>query len=58
MSATLKHTELGELKGNVVDGSAQFLGLKYATLKNRLAPAELLDSYGSAPPDATSFGCV
>jgi len=56
MSASLKHAELGELKGNVVDGTAQFLGLKYATLKNRLAPAELVDSYESGSTDASKYG--
>jgi hypothetical protein len=58
MSATLKHEHLGELKGNSVDGAVQFLGLKYATLKNRLATAELVDSYGSGITDATRYGSV
>lgn len=56
MSAILKHAELGELHGNSVDGAVQFLGLKYATLKNRLANAELLESYRSGVTDATKFG--
>jgi hypothetical protein len=55
MSASLQHRELGELKGNIVDGTAQFLGLKYATLKDRLAAAELL-SNGRGPTDATKYG--
>jgi hypothetical protein len=58
MSATLKHEHLGELKGNSVDGAVQFLGLKYATLKNRLATAELVNSYGSGTTDATRYGSV
>jgi hypothetical protein len=58
MSATLKHEHLGELKGTSVDGAVQFLGLKYATLKNRLATAELVDSYGSGTTDATKYGSV
>ena len=56
MSATLKHTGLGELQGNSVDGTVQFLGLKYATLKNRLATAELVENYGTETTDATNYG--
>jgi hypothetical protein len=56
MSTSLQHSELGELKGNIIDGVAQFLGLKYATLKNRLATAELLSNYGQEPTDATKYG--
>jgi hypothetical protein len=52
------HPHLGELKGNSVDGAVQFLGLKYATLKNRLATAELVDSYDSGTTDATRYGSV
>jgi hypothetical protein len=58
MSVTLKHAHLGELKGNSVEGAVQFLGLKYAALKNRLAAAELVDSYGSRSTDATRYGSV
>lgn len=56
MATTLQHAELGEIRGNTVDGVVQFLGLKYATLKDRLASPELLDSYGPGPTDATKFG--
>ncbi|KAH4057476.1 hypothetical protein HBI24_137270 [Parastagonospora nodorum] len=56
MSTTLKHGSLGELKGNIKDGVAEFLGLKYATLKDRFASAELLDRYGPGPTDATKYG--
>lgn len=58
MSATLQHTRLGELKGNEVDGVAQFLGLKYANIKDRLAPAVLNNDHGTAPIDATKYGFV
>jgi carboxylesterase type B len=57
MSVTFKHAPLGDLKGNSVDGAVQFLGLKYASLKNRFAPAELIESYGGGA-DATKFGSV
>ncbi|XP_014554756.1 hypothetical protein COCVIDRAFT_104164 [Bipolaris victoriae FI3] len=56
MSATLKHPALGEIKGNQRDGVAQFLGLKYASIKDRFAPPELADSYGPGNTDATKFG--
>jgi hypothetical protein len=58
MSAILKHEHLGELKGKSVDGAVQFLGLKYASIKDRLAAPELVDSYGSGTTDATQFGYV
>ncbi|RAR15774.1 para-nitrobenzyl esterase [Stemphylium lycopersici] len=56
MSATFKHAALGELEGNKVDGSIQFLGLKYASIKDRFAPPELVSDYGSGSTDATKFG--
>ena len=58
MPTNLKHSQLGELQGNSEDGTAQFLGLQYATLKNRLATAEMVDTYGSGTTDATKFGYV
>lgn len=58
MSATLKHPALGEIKGNQRDGVAQFLGLKYASIKDRFAPPELAGSYGPGNTDATKFGYV
>ncbi|KAF1842781.1 alpha/beta-hydrolase [Cucurbitaria berberidis CBS 394.84] len=56
MSANFQHSSLGELKGNVGDGTVQFLGLKYANLKNRLAAAELVEGYGSGAIDASKYG--
>ncbi|KAF5844230.1 hypothetical protein GGP41_002800 [Bipolaris sorokiniana] len=56
MSATLNHPALGEIKGNQRDGVAQFLGLKYASIKDRFAPPELVDNYGPDNTDATKFG--
>lgn len=58
MSTTFNHTHLGELKGKAVDSAVQFLGLKYASLKDRFATAELVDSYGPGSTDATKFGFV
>jgi hypothetical protein len=56
MSTSFRHSDLGELKGVLQHGTAQFLGLKYATLRNRLAAAELAESYGPGPTDATKYG--
>ncbi|KAH7379270.1 carboxylesterase-like protein [Phaeosphaeria sp. MPI-PUGE-AT-0046c] len=56
MSTSLQHTKLGDLKGNEVAGVAQFLGLKYANVKDRLAPAVLSNDLGPAPIDATNYG--
>jgi hypothetical protein len=56
MSTSLQHSKLGELRGNLVDGTVQFLGLKYASLKNRLASAELISNYGQDATDATKYG--
>lgn len=58
MSATFNHAHLGELRGKAVDSAVQFLGLKYASLKDRFATAELVDSYESGSTDATKFGFV
>jgi hypothetical protein len=58
MSATLKHAQLGELEGNSVDGAVQFLGLKYASLRNRLAAADIVENYGIGSIDATKYGLV
>lgn len=56
MSATLDHPEFGQVTGTAVDGTVQFLGLKYASLENRFAPPQLVTSYGSVPVDATKYG--
>ena len=58
MSATLKHQDLGELEGKTVDGAVQFLGLKYASIKDRLAAPELVENYGAGATDASKFGYV
>jgi carboxylesterase type B len=56
MSAILEHDDLGTLKGATVDGTVQFRGLQYATLKNRFAPPELVTKYASSPQDARRYG--
>ncbi|KAF2682348.1 carboxylesteras-like protein [Lentithecium fluviatile CBS 122367] len=55
MATVFRHTELGEVRGNVVNGTAQFLGLQYASLENRFAPPQLKTQYESSL-DATKYG--
>jgi carboxylesterase type B len=57
MATTFKHTDLGEVKGNIRGGTAQFLGLQYASLEDRFAPPQLRTKYG-ASIDASKFGQV
>jgi carboxylesterase type B len=57
MATTLQHPTLGNITGVVKDGVTQYLGIKYATLENRLAaPVPLLDNGGRGPIDATTYG--
>jgi transcriptional regulator of acetoin/glycerol metabolism len=56
MSISIQHLELGEVRGNVADGTAQFLGLKYASIQNRLATAELIGKNGTGFTNATIYG--
>jgi carboxylesterase type B len=53
-----EHPKLGTVHGKHVDGVAQFLGIKYASLKDRLAPPDLVDEYPLRTVDATNLGCV
>ncbi|CAK7222510.1 hypothetical protein SEUCBS140593_004923 [Sporothrix eucalyptigena] len=55
MSNTLHHPLLGTVRGRVGVGVVQFLGLQYATLKDRLADPELKTTYGGET-DATRLG--
>jgi len=56
MSAELQHPLLGPIRGRVADGVVQYLGLKYATLKDRLAASEVCVEYVGQVLDATKFG--
>lgn len=58
MAATLKTTSLGEIRGKDADGATQYLGIKYASLKNRLADAELVESREGDVLDAARDGFV
>lgn len=55
MASTLKSASLREIRGRDNDGVIQYFGIKYATLKNRLADAELAESQGGVL-DATRDG--
>lgn len=56
MTTTLRTTSLGEIRGKVADGVVQYLGIKYASLKNRLADAELIEKREGDVLDATKDG--
>jgi hypothetical protein len=56
MTTTVSTTSLGEIRGKVEDGVAQYLGVKYATLENRFAEAELVVSREGDILDATKNG--
>jgi carboxylesterase type B len=50
-------TLLGQFRGKTVDGVTQFLGVKYASLRNRFADAEMIGyGEGDAILDATEYG--
>ncbi|KAK4199004.1 putative carboxylesterase [Triangularia verruculosa] len=65
-SAILQHPTVGPIRGvKKVDGVTQFLGVQYATLKDRFSRAELLKSYPSDHPrlrygvfDATTIAAI
>ncbi|KAL4935061.1 hypothetical protein BDV06DRAFT_139004 [Aspergillus oleicola] len=56
MAATLQTKNLGTIQGKSNEGVTQYLGIKYATLKNRLADAILVESRDSDVLDATTDG--
>lgn len=56
MATSLNHPDLGQIDGVSVDGTVQFLGLKYASLEDRFAPPKLVTKLGSSPIDATKYG--
>ncbi|KAK7540524.1 Alpha/Beta hydrolase protein, partial [Phyllosticta citribraziliensis] len=53
---SILHPALGEVRGKARDdtGVVQFLGIKYATLRDRFAPAELIEEAHGV--DATKYG--
>ena len=56
MTSILKTPLLGEIHGTHHDSVVQYLGVKYATLKNRLADAELVETREGGVLNATKDG--
>ncbi|KAL4877999.1 Alpha/Beta hydrolase protein [Aspergillus karnatakaensis] len=56
MAAILQTERLGTIQGKSNDGVTQYLGIKYATLKDRLADAKLIESREGDILDATRDG--
>lgn len=56
MTTVLTTKTLGDIRGKTADGVTQFLGLKYANLKNRFADAELVEQRTGGVLDATADG--
>jgi carboxylesterase type B len=58
MTSILKHENIGEIHGILGDEVVQFLGVKYATLKDRFATSQLTsyDAENGVVVDATRMG--
>ncbi|KAK3312722.1 Alpha/Beta hydrolase protein [Apodospora peruviana] len=56
MDCRILHDTIGPVEGTAGDGYRQFLGIKYATLKNRFAEPELVRYDGGCGIDATRYG--
>ena len=52
----LEHPAIGRVQGRYNKGVIQYLGIKYASLKNRLADAQLVEYKGNEHIDATRHG--
>lgn len=55
-TTVLTTTSLGDIRGSTADGVTQFLGIKYANLKDRFADAELVEQRTGGVLDATTDG--
>lgn len=56
MDTILQTKALGNIRGKSNGAVTQFLGIKYATLRNRLADAELIEERQGDTLDATRDG--
>ena len=56
MAAYFVHQSLGKIRGRQGDGVVQFLGIKYASLKDRFAASELFEHTGQDIIDGTKLG--
>lgn len=57
MAAILK-TALGDFRGKKGDGVTQYLGIKYANVKDQLAAPEPFAGYGEGVVNASRYGYV
>ena len=56
MTIILKTRSFGDIRGKSEGGVTQFLGIKYANLKNRFADAELIEERHGDVLDAMTDG--
>lgn len=56
MPYSFKHPKLGQIQGNSKNDVVQFLGIKYASIKDRFAPSEVFDHSGTGVIEATKPG--
>ncbi|KFX98663.1 hypothetical protein O988_04247 [Pseudogymnoascus sp. VKM F-3808] len=56
MTEAIQHPSLGTIVGKAGDGIVEFLGVKYASLADRLADPQLLSNYHGDKIDATKTG--
>jgi hypothetical protein len=53
---TILETPFGTFEGKKSDGSTQYRGIKYASVKDQLSVPELVTNYGTDIVDATRYG--
>lgn len=58
MTTIITTSKLGQIRGKPGDGVTQYLGIKYATLENRFADAQLIEERQGDILDATKDGSV
>jgi carboxylesterase type B len=58
MSTIITTSNLGQIRGKSGDGVTQYLGIKYATLKDRFADAQLVEERHGDILDATADGYI
>lgn len=56
MATILQTRFLGDIRGKTHDGVSQFLGIQYATLKDRFADAKLVEQRDGSILDASKDG--
>ncbi|KAH7393872.1 putative carboxylesterase [Phaeosphaeria sp. MPI-PUGE-AT-0046c] len=54
--AAVLHTTLGSFAGKKGEGVTQYLGIKYASVKDQLAGPEIVQMYGGGVVDASRYG--